>query len=103
MAKLRPPIPYSVRMADEILPVYPIPNNSDYNILRLSEDEIKRLEGTAAELRRLHQVNQELVEVAEMAAGIGLHTLPDRPKCGCSQCDMVNTARAVLAKLKEQA
>lgn len=55
----------------------------------------------AAELRRLHQVNQELVEVAEMAAGIGLHTLPDRPKCGCSQCDMVNAARAALAKLKE--
>lgn len=51
---------------------------------------------------RLQQVNQELVEVAEMAAGIGIHTLPDRMKCRCSQCDMVNLARAILAKHKEQ-
>ncbi len=56
----------------------------------------------AAELRRLHQVNQELVEVAEMAAGISIHTLPDRMKCRCSQCDMVNLARSILAKHKEK-
>jgi len=54
----------------------------------------------AAELRRLHEVNQELVEVAEMVAEIGIHTLPDRPKCRCTQCDMVNLAKAALAKAK---
>ena len=80
--------PEALRLADSI--------NSDLLMSKKSYDLI------SAELRRLHQANQELVEVAEMAAGIGLHTLPDRPKCGCSQCDMVNAARAALAKLKEK-
>lgn len=51
---------------------------------------------TAAELRRLHQVNQELVKALEKLARLG-----NGDQYGNSEGNMI--ARAILAKHKEQA
>lgn len=44
----------------------------------------------------------DLLKVAQDAAAIGLHVWPDG-ECKCSQCDLVRTASAAIAKATQEA
>ena len=57
------------------------------------------LENVSAELRRLHEVNQMLVEALEQILDEPNNTMSD----GKALKEIIRTARSALAKAKEQA
>jgi hypothetical protein len=77
--------------------------NTQFTALRLADilehriPSIKCLEVAATELRRLHEVNQELVKALKRLIGTGLHEF----EYNRIMSDRSHYVNAVLAKAKE--
>ena len=91
--------PHALRLADELVFAGRFAHESEDQAARR---RVNRNTEAAAELRRLHQANQELVEALESINSICKSDLQYRQFPSSREYEIINICEPLIAKHKEQ-